>query len=65
MTELILFAFLLGGLYVIIEFGCREVPPPAGWSWFSVYPRLRISKKKRTRGEVNREGLSLREQAHR
>lgn len=59
-----LLCLILGGAYLLLEVGCRDRKPPAGMSWFDVYPHLPVSKKKRGRGEVNREGLTRREQAH-
>lgn len=60
----VLLCVILGGAYMLLEVGCRDGKSPAGMSWFDVYPTLTVSKKKRTRGEVNRDGKTRREQAH-
>lgn len=59
-----LLCLTLGGAYLLLEVGCRDKPAKAGQSWFDVYPHLPISKKARGRGDVNRDGLTRREQAH-
>lgn len=64
MTSLALWVVVFGGLYILLEVLCSEKPKPQGPTWFDIAPTLSVSKKKRTRGEVNREGKSRREQAH-
>lgn len=60
---LVIFAVCIAIAYALTEW-CRETPL-TGDSWFDVYPHLKPgSKKARGRGDVNREGLSRREQAH-
>lgn len=54
------FAALMVCLYLVVEVGCRDTPPPEGISWFIVSQHLRVSKKARTRGDVVG-GLSRRE----
>lgn len=43
----------------------REHPAPAGITFFDAMPYLTVSKKAKGRGDVDRNGLSRRERAHR
>ena len=63
MLSLILWALVFGGFYFMLEVLCREKPKPQGPTWFEIAPHLTVSKKARGRGEVNRDGLTRREQA--
>lgn len=60
---------LLVGLaiaYVVLEHGCRDRPAPRQLNWFELiaYGQLRVSKKARTRGDVDRHGRTRHQQAH-
>lgn len=65
MTTLALWVVVLGGFYLLLEVLCSERGASPGPTWFDIAPTLTVSKKKRTRGDVNREGLTRRERAHR
>lgn len=62
---LIWWASVFAGFYVLLEVGCREKPKTQGPTWFEIAPTLTVSKKKRTRGDVNHAGLTRRERARR
>jgi hypothetical protein len=50
---------------VLLVKACRTTRRPPEVDWFLVYRLGRISKKAKGRGDVNRDGLTRREQAHR
>jgi len=63
-TTLALWVVVLGGFYLLLEVLCSERGASPGPTWFDIAPTLTVSKKKRGRGEVNRDGLTRYEQSH-
>lgn len=65
MTGLLALA-LLALVYVLLEHGCAATPASRRMSWFDLVAaeQLVVSKKARTRGDVDGRGLSRRERAH-
>jgi len=59
---LTVFAFSMLAWWLMLERGCRDTPPPRGVSFFDVRHE-RISKKARTRGDIDHLGRSRRERA--
>jgi hypothetical protein len=61
-------AVLFGLLAItyLLERGCRETSAPRQWNWFELIAaeQLRVSKKARTRGDVDRAGRTHRQRAH-
>lgn len=59
---------LLAGIaiaYLVLEHGCRERPTSKQLTWFELVAaeQLRVSKKARTRGDVDHRGRTRRQRA--
>ncbi len=61
MTTLALWVVVLGGFYLLLEVLCSERGASPGPTWFDIAPTLTVSKKKRTRGEVDASGRTRRD----
>lgn len=66
-AAVLILGLLIALMWFVADYGCRGTRPPRQLSWFQLidYGQLVVSKKSRTRGDVDHNGRTRRQRAHR